>query len=114
MFGGGEPLEKHTEIQNGKEVTVVKLHHQPRKDSSDDLEDIYSVATVAYYYPQYTLKQIYEELPAYYLKPMIKVARAEQAQQLLLLNAIIHGPNQKNKSGYQKLIRKLQEQAKLK
>ncbi len=114
MFGNGEPLEKHTELQNGKEITVVKLHHQPKRTAPEDIEEIYNVATVAYYYPQYTLKQIYEELPAYQLKPMIKVARAEQAQNLLLLNAIIHGPNQKNKSGYQKLIRKLQEQAKLK
>lgn len=102
-------------IENGKEITVVKLSHQPKqgREATDD-EYMYDVATLAYYYPQYSLKQIYEELPAYQIKYMIKVVRAEQAQNLLLLNAVIHGPNQKNKTSYKKLMKKLQEQAKLK
>ena len=61
---------------------------------------------------QYTLKQIYEELPAYQVREMIKVVRREQASQLLLLNGIIHGPNAKRKEEYRKLIKNLQKQAK--
>ncbi len=111
----GERPQFETTIENGKEITVVKLKNQKSHENGNkDDEYLYDVATLAYYYPQYTLKQIYEDIPAYKIRAMIKVVRSEQAQNLLLLNAIIHGPNQKNKSSYKKLIKKLQEQAKLK
>lgn len=114
MFGGEKP-DMHKEVVDGKEITVVQLHHQPHQTTSvdEDTEELYNIATVAYHFPQYTLKQLYEEVPAYQVKAMIKVARAEQAQQLLLMQALIHGPNQKKKDGYKKLVKKLQEQAKL-
>lgn len=114
MFQGEQP-KTETKLVDGKEITVVKLKHQPKqsKNISDDNGYLYDAATLAYYYPQYTLKEIYEVLPAYQIRALIKVARSEQAQEFLLLNAIIHGPNQKNKTNYKKLIKKLEEQAKL-
>lgn len=113
MFQGEQP-NTEKKFVDGKEITVVKLKHQPKQTKEHDENDyLYDIATVAYYYPQYTLKQLYEELPAYKIRALIKVARSEQAQNLLLLNAIIHGPNQKNKTNYKKLIKKLEEQAKL-
>lgn len=97
------------ETIDGKEYIVVKSHKPPAKFERDKaMEDM---ALVAYLYPQYTLKQIYEELPSYQLPILIRAARKEQAQQLLLLNAIIHGPNAKNKEPYKKLIKNLSKQA---
>lgn len=91
------------ETINGKEYTVVKLQHQPKKKAeTDDYMD--TVATVAFLFPQYTIKQIYEELPAYQVSALLMAARKEQAHQLLLLNGIIHGPNAKKKEAYKKLI----------
>lgn len=100
------------QIINGKEYTVVKLQHQPKHQPSGDEQLLEEVATVCYYYPQYTLEDIYERLPAYQVSAMIKVARREQANQLLLLNGIIHGPNAKRQEQYRKLIKNLQNQAK--
>lgn len=94
------------ETIDGKEYTVVKLQHQPKKKVEQD-NDLEAIATVAYLYPQYTLKQIYEELPAYQVNALIMAARKEQAHQLLLLNGIIHGPNAKKKDAYKKLIEHL-------
>lgn len=91
------------ETINGKEYTVVKLQHQPKKKVKED-DYLEAAATVAYLYPQYTLKQIYEELPAYQVTALVTAARKEQAHQLLLLNGIIHGPNAKKKEAYKKLI----------
>lgn len=91
------------ETINGKEYTVVKLQHQPKKTVKED-NYLDTAATVAYLYPQYTLKQIYEELPAYQVSALVMAARKEQAHQLLLLNGIIHGPNAKKKEAYKKLI----------
>lgn len=97
------------EVINGKEYTVVKSGRPPntKKEHEKVAED---AATVAFYYPQYTLKQIDEELPAYQIEAMIKVARREQANFLLLLNGIIHGPNAKNKQPYKKLLKNLGKQ----
>lgn len=100
------------QIIDGKEYTVVKLQNQPKKNITNEEDVVSEAATVAYYYPQYTLKQIYEELPAYQVREMIRVVRREQAGQLLLLNGIIHGPNAKRKEEYKKLIKNLQKQAK--
>ena len=97
------------EIIDGKEYIVVKSGKRPNQPERDkEMEDM---ALVAYLYPQYTLKQIYEDLPAYQLPILIRAARREQAQQLLLLNAIFHGPNAKNKEPYKKLLKKLSKQA---
>lgn len=92
------------ETINGKEYTVVKLQHQPKKNKTREDDYLDNAATVAFLYPQYTLKQIYEELPAYQVTAMLIAARKEQAHQLLLLNGIIHGPNAKKKEAYKKLI----------
>lgn len=100
------------QIINGKEYTVVKLQNQPRNKPTEDTQLLEEVATVCYYYPQYTLEDVYERLPAYKVRALIKVARREQANQLLLLNGIIHGPNAKRKEQYKKLIKHLQNQAK--
>lgn len=91
------------ETINGKEYTVVKLQHQPKKSPKTD-NSIEKSATVAYLYPQYTLKQAYEVLPSYQIDVLLMTARKEQAHQLLLLNGIIHGPNAKKKEAYKKLI----------
>lgn len=98
------------EVINGKEYTVIKSGKPPVQKRSVDT-DAEEAATIAYFYPQYTLQQIYSELPAYQVAAMIKVARREQANFLLLLNGIIHGPNAKNKQPYKKLLKNLAKQS---
>lgn len=100
----------HKEVINGKEYTVVKSGRPPapKQQSNRITED---AATVAYFYPQYTLKDIDENLPAYQVAAMIKAARREQANFFLLLNGIIHGPEAKNKQPYKKLLKSLSKQA---
>ena len=101
------------QVIDGKEYTVVQLTNQPKKNRyAEEDQFLQDVATVAYLFPQYTLKDIYEELPAYQVRALIRAARREQATQLLLLNGIIHGPNAKRKDDYKKLLRNLQKQAK--
>lgn len=82
----------------------------PRKksQSSDELE---TLAYLALKYPQYTIKELYEDIPAQWFPTMIKVAKRDQAEFLLLLNNIINGPNSKDKShrAYKKTIESLSE-----
>lgn len=94
---------------DGKEYTVVKTGKPPAKRPRDKTAE--DAATIAFFYPQYTLKQIDEELPAYQVEAMIRVARREQANMLLLLNGIIHGPNAKNREPYKKLLKNLAKQS---
>lgn len=103
------PANVRKEVINGKEYTVVKSTKPPSAKRVKD-QTAEDAATIAFYYPQYTLQQIYEELPAYQVAAMIKVARREQANFLLLLNGIIHGPNAKNTQPYKKLLKNLTKQ----
>lgn len=96
-------------MAGGKEQIVISAGKpKPKAQPDRTAED---VATVALFYPQYTLQDIYTKLPAYQISAMIKVARREQANFLLLLHGIIHGPNSKNKSAYRQLLRNLAKQA---
>ena len=81
---------------------------QPKSKSEDELE---TLAYLALKYPQYTIEQLYSEIPAKWFPTMIKVAKRDQAEQLLLLNNIINGPNakDKSKSAYKKTIKALSE-----
>lgn len=104
------PPNVEKKVIDGKEYIVVKSSKPPvsKREKNRTAED---AATVAYFYPQYTLKDIDENLPAYQVAAMIKVARREQANFLLLLNGIIHGPNAKNKQPYKKLLKNLAKQS---
>ena len=57
-----------------------------------------TVAYLAYKYPQYTIKQLYEEVPQKWFPAMIRAVKKDEAEKLLLLNNIINGPNEKGKS----------------
>lgn len=78
------------------------------KKKQRQLEDLYFY--VAYKYPQYTIQELYEEIPAKQVAKMAKSAQKFEAEQLLLLNNIINGPNEKGKTKrvYKETIEHLQ------
>lgn len=84
-----------------------KAFTRPKNKDQSDLD---VVAYLALKYPQYTLKQLYEEVPAKWFPFMIRAAKRDEAEKFLLLNNIINGPNAKDKSkkAYRKTIDTLQ------
>lgn len=95
---------------SGPKVTgqTIRLPDRPskRRTAPEKTETLENMCYVALKYPQYTIKQVYEDIPAKWIPTMVKVAKKEQAETLLLLNNIINGPNAKDKSkrAYKKTI----------
>lgn len=102
---------KPTELDLSKllqgDVNKKKREAQEKKNQKEK-EDLYFY--VLHEYPQYTLKQLYEEIPVRQIYLMAKAARRHQAEQLLILNNIINGPNVKSKTKkeYKRTIESLQ------
>lgn len=86
---------------------VIKLPDRksftPRSKERSNLD---TVAYLAHKYPQYTIQQLYEEVPQKWFPAMIRAVKRDEAEKLLLLNNIINGPNEKgkSKSTYKKTI----------
>ena len=75
---------------------------QPVPSSEDTTSDREIWATVAYYYPQYTLKEA-SKLPARDIKLLIKTARKLEAQKMFNLTQIAAAPHTKKGEGVKKL-----------
>ena len=85
---------------------VIRLPDRVPKQKASSQTELETMAYLALKYPQYTITQLYEEVPAKWLPIMIKVAKRDEAEKLLLLNNIVNGPNakDKSKSAYKKTI----------
>nr|DAO33664.1 MAG TPA: hypothetical protein [Caudoviricetes sp.] len=75
---------------------------QPVPSSEDTTSDREIWATVAYYYPQYTLKEA-SKLPARDIKLLIKTAKKLEAQKMFNLTQIAAAPHTKKGEGVKKL-----------
>lgn len=75
---------------------------QPVPSSEDTTSDRDIWATVAYYYPQYTLKEA-SKLPARDIKLLIKTAKKLEAQKMFNLTQIAAAPHTKKGEGVKKL-----------
>lgn len=75
---------------------------QPVPSSEDTTLDREIWATVAYYYPQYTLKEA-SKLPARDIKLLIKTAKKLEAQKMFNLTQIAAAPHTKKGEGVKKL-----------
>lgn len=75
---------------------------QPVPSSEDTTLDRDIWATVAYYYPQYTLKEA-SKLPARDIKLLIKTAKKLEAQKMFNLTQIAAAPHTKKGEGVKKL-----------
>lgn len=64
---------------------------------------------VAYKYPQYTLKDLYENIPVKQVVKLAEEAQREEAKWFLTFNNILNGPNVKgkNKKEYKDTITRL-------
>lgn len=97
----------------GPKVTgqTVRLPDRTKPKKSEPLKELETIAYLALKYPQYTIKELYEEVPAKWFPTLIKIAKRDDAERLLLLNNIINGPNSKDKSkrAYKKTIESLSD-----
>ena len=75
---------------------------QPVPSSEDTTSDREIWAIVAYYYPQYTLKEA-SKLPARDIKLLIKTAKKLEAQKMFNLTQIAAAPHTKKGEGVKKL-----------
>lgn len=98
---------------SGPKVTgqTVRLPDRVKPKKNEPSKDLETIAYLALKYPQYTIKELYEDIPAKWFPILIKVAKRDDAERLLLLNNIINGPNAKDKSkrAYKKTIDSLSE-----
>lgn len=93
---------------------VYKFKNQAKpkkkKESSDPFMKMCCI--VAMNYAQYSVEQLYSEVPTKQVKLMYKEANRRRAETLLLLNGIINGPNaqDKSKKEYKEIINSLVEE----
>ena len=81
---------------------AVVVVAQPVPSSEDTTLDREIWATVAYYYPQYTLKEA-SKLPARDIKLLIKTAKKLEAQKMFNLTQIAAAPHTKKGEEVKKL-----------
>ena len=81
---------------------AVVVVAQPVPSSEDTTSDREIWATVAYYYPQYTLKEA-SKLPARDIKLLIKTAKKLEAQKMFNLTQIAAAPHTKKGEEVKKL-----------
>ena len=110
---GIKEVDNKPEIPAGQTIRLPDRPVSPRK-KGELPEELETVIYLALKYPQYTIQQLYEEVPAKWFPYMVRVAKKEQAEQLILLNNIINGPNAKDKSkrAYKKTIEALSDMLK--
>ena len=79
---------------------VFKLQNSRRTTSKFSEEDAIFMmcCAVAMSFPQYRVEELMEEVPLKLVKGLYKEANRRRAENLLLLNAIINGPNSKSKT----------------
>lgn len=82
-------------------MAKVKVQKVTSKGSSLSKRELY--ATVCYFYPQYTLKQV-AKLPARDIKLLIKTAQKQQAAYMHNLTLIAQAPHSKKQANVKKLI----------
>ena len=105
-------LDTEKKFRNGKEITVVRLKHQPKQKQGwnpDDEEFTIEEqnAILAMYYPQYTIQELYSVLPDYQVRAMWQALRKEQANNWLIFDTIVNAANTKDHKSYKSLMRKL-------
>jgi hypothetical protein len=81
-------------------AVVTAAQSVPSSEDTTLDRDIW--ATVAYYYPQYTLKEA-RKLPARDIKLLIKIARKLEAEKMFNLTQIVAAPHTKKGEGVKKL-----------
>lgn len=108
-------IDAEKKFRNGKEITVVRLKHQPKRgvqspeDEEQTIEEM--SATLALYYPQYTMQQLYSELPEYQVRAMWGALRKEQANNWLIFDTIVNAVNTKDHKSYKNLMKRLTKMA---
>ena len=88
----------------GRTVEVQSVHAAQAESTNPALgENRKLYATVAYYYPQYTLKQV-EKLPYRDVLLLLKTAARVEAERMYNLTQIASAPHSKNGKGVKALL----------
>ena len=74
-------------------VSKDKKNLDISQDEKDDL-----IIYVALKYQQYTIKELYEDVPFRLILRMAKIAKKQEAETFLILNNLINGPNSRDKT----------------
>ena len=82
-------------------MATVKVKQVTRDGRGLSKRELY--ATVCYYYPQYTLKQV-QEMPARDIQLLINTARKLEAAQNYNLTQIVAAPHSKKGANVKKLL----------
>jgi len=91
------------ETKQGRRIVVQRI---PVKIENNEIEDL--IATVCYFYPQYTFKQA-SLLPLKRIDQLLKVARQQQAIKYANLTQIIAAPHFEKGKNVKKLIQQFKE-----
>lgn len=88
----------------GRTVAVQSVH-QARVESTNPAlgENRQLYATVAYYYPQYTMKDV-EQMPFRDVLLLLKTATRIEAERMYNLTQIASAPHSKNGKGVKQLL----------
>lgn len=90
--------------QEGRTVEVQSVHEAKVANTSPALgENRQLYATVAYYYPQYTLKAV-ANMPYRDVLLLIKTATRIEAERMYNLTQIASAPHSKNGKGVKQLL----------
>lgn len=92
---------------DGKTPITVRLQGPAVDPATADDQLTKIIYRVALHYPQYTIAQLYNEVPYNQVVHMYATINSEFAERMLTLNTVINGPNAKNKSIYGKTIKQL-------
>lgn len=92
------------EEPEGRTIEVQSVH-QARVEATNPAfgENRQLFATVAYYYPQYTLKQV-ENMPYRDVLLLMKTATRIEAERMYNLTQIASAPHSKNGKGVKQLL----------
>lgn len=90
-------------------MAIIEVKKVPTRRKVAKLRDTY--ATICYYYPQYTLKQV-AELKARDLSLLLKTARKIEAGRMYNLVQIVASPNTKNGKGVKRLSEHFKKESK--
>ena len=82
-------------------MAEIKVKKVTSKDRGFTKRELY--ATVCFYYPQYTLKQV-QKLPARDVQLLLKTARKLEAQRMYNLTQIVATPHSRKQVNVKKLI----------
>ena len=82
-------------------MAEIKVKRVTSKDKGFTKRELY--ATVCFYFPQYTLKQV-QKLPARDVQLLLKTARKLEAQRMYNLTQIVAAPHSRKQVNVKKLI----------